>query len=128
MDRIPTNYARVTGLEYLDGEDLLHIEQQSRILTLDECFEFLMIDKSQVPEKELDIAERVWRRGRKKAVGMACEALFIQMTQRNGTNACAEYLSKFAGDFQVEGSASPAGTGGGMNFNVFMPGEKPDGD
>ena len=122
-ERLPQNYQEI-DLEYLDADDLLQIEQYAGILELEECYDFLFVDSDDIPESEHDIAVKVHKRGRKKAIGSALGHLIGRMKDRNGTQACIEYLRQFAGTFHIETTPEASASSHGFNSNVIMPDDK----
>jgi len=118
MARIPVDYSGLK-LEFLDQEDLQHIEMKAKGLEFDDCLAYLCIEESDLSEAELNIAKRIWRRGRMGAVNTAAERLFSAMSMRGGGPVAMEYLSKMSGTFQIE--ATPVGGKTGFTFNVVMP-------
>ena len=119
MDRLPTNYTKVRGLEYIDNEDLLSIEQDSRFLDLDDCLIALFVDKRKLSDWELDVVTQVHKRGRQKGITQAGELLFRNMSAKTGTNACLEYLRQFSSDFTIDVTPMHSGSSSGFNFNVY---------
>ena len=122
-DRMPINYNKIEGLNYIDCEDLLSIELNAKVLELPQCFELLFIVQDELPQDELEYCQSAHKRGRHKGLTQACDHLFRNMQARNGTNACIEYLRQFSGTFQVDIIPS-AGSATGFNFNVIMPEDK----
>ena len=104
-------------LEVLSSDDLQVIEIKSSILTLDECFSYLLLNRDDIKEEDLVIAERVWKRGRLSAVHKAGDKLFSQMTQRGGAQAAFDYLRQMSPTFQAEITTKGKS---GFSFNVVI--------
>jgi len=122
MSRMEITYKGVE-LEFLDIEDLQCIEQRAKGLTLEECFEYLLVTTEEIPKADLVIAKKAHRRGRSAALHTAVNCLFGSMTMRGGGTSAMEYLKQLSGTFTVE--ATPVGTAkGGFQFNVVMPEEE----
>jgi hypothetical protein len=119
MSRTNPDYKNVE-LEYLDSDDMLAIELKAKALDLEECLGFLCVDQADVPEADMKVAKKAWRRGRSVALNTAAEKMFSAMSMRGGGVVAMDYLSKLSNTFQVE--ATPLGkTGDGFTFNVVMP-------
>ena len=102
----------------LTEEDCVGITLASRSLSLEECYDYLLIDKSELSPAEIKFAERIYRRGRAIGVKDAGDKLFQHMGNRNGGQTALEYLKKMSGDFSAEVVAS---SGKGFQFNVTIP-------
>ena len=113
------NNLRDLDLVYLDQEDLIHIEVKSKVLSFDECLEFLCIPPAEVPAEELDIAKRIWRKGRVSGLNKAGEKLFASMDMRGGGAVAFDYLKQLSGTFSAE--ITPTKSAAGFVFNVVMP-------
>jgi len=122
MRRISTNY-RELKLDYLDPEDLNVIEIRAKALSLDECYDYLCIDKEDLPEDEARYAKKAWRRGRMSALSTAADKLFSSMEGRNGGQIAFDYLRSLSSTFSLEPTSPGAGStsGGGFSFNVVLP-------
>jgi len=121
MSRTKLDYNKAT-LEFLDSEDLLHIELKSKALTFEECLDFLCIKQQDIPPAELEIALMAHKRGRANAIVTACDNLFGAMKVRGGAEAAIHYLKQTSKEFKVTATNSP-GTGNGFSFTVNMPEE-----
>ena len=119
-ERLSTNYASIDNLAYIDAEDLIAIEINAKILTIEECYALLFIMPDELSEHEDYCANMAHTRGRKKALVLAADNLFSQMGSRNGSVACMSYLQQMSGNFSLEVTPSPGSTSG-FSFNVFMP-------
>ena len=124
-DRPNTNYANVTGLTVLDKGDLLSIELMAKTLSLEEALAVLFLTLDELTEHETNLVNRVWRKGRNKAVQEAGDHLFAQMRTRNGTVASLEYLKQMSSTFQLVVSPT-SNSSSGFSFNVFPPGSRPE--
>lgn len=118
-DRMPQNYNELE-LNFLDAEDLINIEVKAKALSLEECFDFLCIEESHVPEAEMNYARKAHRRGRAAGINEACNNMFGAMKLRGGGAVALDYLKRMSKDFQVEAEPSP-GSNSGFSFNVIMP-------
>lgn len=119
MARLPTNYNKLEDLPTIEPDDLLNIELLARVLSVQECFEYLLLEESELTAEELAICNKVHRRGLKRGIHEATQALFSQMKSRGGTDACLNYLKTFAGQFTVE--TEPGGAAAaGFNFSVTL--------
>lgn len=103
----------------LSEEDCITLVLVARSLSLDECFDYLLIDKQSLAEAEQRFAELLHRRGRAIGVKDATDKLFLHMATRNGGQSALEYLKQFSGDFSVE--VSQGAGQGGFQFNVTIP-------
>lgn len=120
MARLPTSYKEIEAKEpHLDSEDYKNIERQARVLSLDECYLYLGCEVKELSTEELELAERVWNRGRMAAIGLAGERFFAQMSQRGGAVPALEYLQQMSGTFQAE--VVPNAVGAGFSFSVNIP-------
>lgn len=128
--RITTNYNSIKDLVYITSEDLNVIEINAALLDLPELYSMLFIEAEHLTEAEVRYTEAAHLRGKKKAIANASDHLFARMKERNGTAACVEFLQncgKFSIDAESSGSTSGNGSSG-FAFNVFMPGDKSEGD
>ena len=124
MDRLPTSYNLLEGLKYISSDDLISIEKNAALLSLEETYEMLFIEPDHLSEDELLYCRKAHRRGKKMAIANACDVLFQRMRDRNGTSACIEFLQN-CGKFSIDAKADPthATKSSGFSFNVFMDGE-----
>lgn len=102
----------------LGEAECVEIVLAARSLSLDECFDYLLVDKAELGEDELRFAELLHRRGRAIGVKDAADKLFLHMSTRNGGQSALEYLKQFSGDFSVEVQQSSSS---GFQFNVTIP-------
>ena len=121
-ERIPTDYKQIDGLEYIDHEDLYFIESSASGMELEQCLTALMIDKSDLSDRETDVVKKVWARGRELGIKTAFTCLFDSMKGKSGTPASVEYLKQFASTFSAETVPTP-GSSSGFSFNVNLNGE-----
>lgn len=119
--RLPTKIRDIEGLEFLNVDDLLDIERAAASISLDDCFDLLMVDKAEIPPYDLSVATKVHKRGRASGVQTAVDKLFTHMSTRAGGTSSLEYLKQMSGEFQVE--ATPLSQGKGFSFAVNIPGE-----
>lgn len=110
--------AKAKEFDNLDADCCVQIVLGAKALSLDECFDYLLIDKQTLTPDELSFANLLHRRGRAIGVKDAADKLFMHMSTRAGGQSALEYLKQFSGDFSVEVQAS-AGTG--FQFNVTIP-------
>lgn len=121
-DRMEKNYSDL-DLGYLDSEDLLNIEIKAKALSLEECFAFLCIEETDIPEAELVYAKKAHRKGRAAGISSACDNMFAAMKLRGGGIVALDYLKRMSKDFSVEAEASP-GSNTGFSFTVVMDEDK----
>jgi hypothetical protein len=117
MARLPTSYRDLKELKGITDEDLDIIELKAKVLSLDETFMFIGIEKEEISEDDMKICNRVWNRGRMKAIDDAGTRLFSQMQQRGGAAPALDYLRQMSGTFQAEITPQAAG---GFKFNVVI--------
>lgn len=103
----------------LSEEDCITLVLVARSLSLEECFDYLLIDRTTLTETENRFCELLHRRGRAIGVKDATDKLFLHMATRNGGQSALEYLKQFSGDFSVEVQGGQSG--GGFQFNVTIP-------
>ena len=115
-DRI--NYRKLE-LDYLDSADLETIEAKARCLTLEECFDYLFIDPTELTEAEHNYARKAWRRGRMDGIVTATNKLFSCMSTRNGGTIALEYLRSLSDTFHI--SPDTQSTSSEFSFKVTMP-------
>lgn len=120
--RIPPNLRDIKGLLFLTVDDLKLVEEAASSLSIDQCFDLLMIEEGEVPADEAILFRKVHKRGRAKGVTTAVEKLFIHMTTRQGGASAIEYLQKMSGEFAVNVESAKKGTG--FSFNVIIPEDK----
>ena len=119
MSRTEIDYKN-EELDYLDKDDMIAIELKAKALTLEECLAFLCVDIADVPEAEIKVAKKAWRRGRSVALDSAASKMFAAMSMRGGGVVAMDYLKQLSDTFSVE--ATPIGkSGDGFTFNVVMP-------
>lgn len=105
-------------LKVLSVDDLQNIQTRAKILSFEECLTWLGYKADEVPELELDWAERAHARGALEAVHDAAKHLFSNMKTRNGAQAALEYLKAKSADFQME--IVPSAGGKGFSFSANM--------
>lgn len=105
----------------LSEDDCVEITLSAKSLSLEECYDSLLIDPTVLSPAEITFAQQLHKYGRAIGVKDATEALFYHMKTKNGDNASLEYLRQMGGEFSVE--VNPANKGGGFAFNVSI-GEK----
>lgn len=112
----------VKGFKNLTEDDCTEITLSAKSLSLEECYDSLLIDPTSLEEAEIKFAEQLHKYGRAIGVKDATESLFYHMKTKNGADASLEYLRQMGGEFSVE--VNPTGKGaGGFSFNVNI-GEK----
>ena len=112
----------VKGFENLAEEECIEITLSAKSLSLEECYDSLLIDPLSLEPAEIKFAEQLHRYGRAIGVKDATENLFYHMKTKNGADAALEYLRQLGGEFSVEVNPT-AGGKGGFSFNVNI-GEK----
>lgn len=114
---------RCESFKTLTKEECFAITLSARALSLDECMDYLLIDKECLTPDELSFSQQLHRHGRATGVKDACDKLFLHMSTKNGGQSSLEYLKQFSGDFAVEVSQASSS---GFQFNVVIPepGEK----
>jgi hypothetical protein len=124
MDR--ANYTGLPELEYLDAQDLEVIEVRSKALSLEECYDYLLIDVDALTPAEVALCKKAWRRGRMSSISTAADKLFNSMDTRNGGAIALEYLRALSSTFHLEPTDPGSGSvsAGGFSFNVVMPEDK----
>lgn len=98
----------------------LEIHEASKTLTLEECLAVCLLNKEELDADELNLAEKVYNRGRAIGIKDAGEKLFAHMSTRNGGQSALEYLAHVTETFSGEVTVS-AGAGKGFSFNVTIP-------
>ena len=124
MDR--ANYTGLPELQYLDSQDLEVIEVRAKALSLEECYDYLLIDADELSEAEAALCKKAWRRGRMSSISTAADKLFNSMDTRNGGSIALEYLRALSSTFHLEPTDPGSGSvsAGGFSFNVVMPEDK----
>lgn len=110
---------KVKDFDTLTKEECVEIVLASCTLSLDECFDYLLIDKAELSEAELGFCNLLHRRGRAIGVKNASDKLFMHMATRNGGQSALEYLKSMSGEFAVEVTANQSHRG--FSFNVSIP-------
>ncbi len=118
MARLPTQYHLIDDLVEITAEDLQVIEVRASVLTLDECFQYLLIDKEDISDEDLAIASKVWKRGRLASISAAGDKLFASMAHKGGAQPAFDYLRQMSATFQAE--ITPASKSSGFKFNVVI--------
>lgn len=109
---------KAAEFENLTENECCELVLCAKALSLDECFDYLLIDKTILTSAESKFAELLHKRGRAIGVKDAADKLFAHMATRNGGQSALEYLKQFSGDFAVEVQQS---SGSGFQFNVTIP-------
>lgn len=112
----------VKGFENLSEEECIEITLSAKSLSLEECYDSLLIVPTDLSAEETKFAEQLHKYGRAIGVKDATESLFYHMKTKNGADASLEYLRQMGGEFSVEVNPT-AGGKGGFSFNVNI-GEK----
>lgn len=102
----------------LRPSDLVSVESNSHILTIDQCIEQLGIRKEALSQAEMYYVGFAHKKGLAKHISNACTSLFNNMNTRNGGSSALEYLKA-----KQEGFAKISVTpdaGGGFSFKVVM--------
>ena len=111
----------VKDFDNLTEADCNEITISAKSLSIEECYDSLLIDPSELEPAEIKFAQQLHKYGRAIGVKDATESLFYHMKTKNGADASLEYLRQLGGEFSVE--VNPANKGGGFAFNVSI-GEK----
>ena len=120
LPRIPKQMRELeTELSYLLYTDLEQIYAASRTLTLNDCYDLIGLDPSEIPERDKLFAEAAHRKGRAYAIQYAGNQLFVQMVGKSALQASLEYLKTMSGTFTAE-VETPVGGKGGFSFNVNL--------
>ena len=102
----------------MDADDLQVIEMKAKALTLEECYDFLCVDPSELGEKEAAIAKKVWRKGRVEGISTAVDRMFSSMATRGGGDVALNYLQKMSSSFSATEAPSASG---GFSFEITIP-------
>lgn len=111
----------VKGFDNLTEADCTEITLSAKSLSLEECWDSLLLDPSKLSPEEVTFAEKLHKYGRAIGVKDATESLFYHMKTKNGADASLEYLRQMGGEFSVD--VVPGGGAKGFAFNVNI-GEK----
>lgn len=111
----------VKDFKNLSEDDCTEITLSAKSLSIDECYDLLLIDPSALTPAETKFALQLHKYGRAIGVKDATEALFYHMKTKNGADASLEYLRQLGGEFSVD--IVPGGSKSGFSFNVNI-GEK----
>ena len=111
----------VKGFENLSEDDCTEITVSAKSLSLEECYDLLLIDATSLTTAEITFAQQLHKYGRAIGVKDATESLFYHMKTKNGADASLEYLRQLGGEFSVD--VVPGGDKTGFSFNVNI-GEK----
>lgn len=111
----------VKGFEKLTEDDCIEITLSAKSLSLEECYDSLLIDPANLETAEITFAQQLHKYGRAIGIKDAAESLFYHMKTKNGADASLEYLRKMGGEFSV--NVVPGGSSTGFAFNVNI-GEK----
>lgn len=102
-----------------DEGTLYEVETLASSLNENEVLDYYALQPTDLDQSPSDLLwfNRAFKRGRTKAKLQASQALFNQMNQRNGQQACLAYLQRFAKNFegQVEQSNDKA-----YSFTVLL--------
>ena len=111
----------VKGFDKLSEDDCVEITLSAKSLSLEECYDSLLIDPLSLEPAEIKFAEQLHKYGRAIGVKDATENLFYHMKTKNGADASLEYLRQMGGEFSVD--VVQGGGNKGFSFNVNI-GEK----
>lgn len=111
----------VKGFGTLTEDDCTEITLSAKSLSLEECYDSLLIDPTSLEPAEIKFAEQLHKYGRAIGVKDATENLFYHMKTKNGADASLEYLRQMGGEFSVD--VNTTGKGSGFSFQVNI-GEK----
>lgn len=105
----------------LKEEACAEIIRSAKSLSIEECFDSLMITQTELTVEEAEFAERLHKYGRALGVRDATEKLFTHMSSKGGADAAVTYLRQLGGEFSV--NVAQQG-GNGFTFNVDLTGKK----
>lgn len=108
----------VKDFDKLSEDDCIEITLVAKSLSLEECFDMLLIDQTALSQAESVFAERLHRYGRSIGVKDAAENLFYHMKTKNGADAALEYLRKMGGEFSVAVGSTHGKSG--FTFTIDM--------
>ena len=111
----------VKVFEKLTESDCIDITLSAKSLSLEECYDSLMIDAADLSTAEVRFAEQLHRYGRAIGVKDATDNLFYHMKTKSGADAALEYLRKMGSEFSID--VVPGAGKSGFSFNVNI-GEK----
>lgn len=111
----------VKGFKLLTEADCIDITLSAKSLSIEECFDSLLIDPAELSQAENAFAQRLHKYGRAIGVKDATDSLFYHMKTKGGDSAALEYLRQLGGEFSVD--IVPGGPNKGFSFNVNI-GEK----
>lgn len=109
------------SFKLLNEECCTHIVMSAKSLSIEECYDSLLITVGDLSAEEIAFAERLHRYGRAIGVKDATEKLFAHMSTKNGADAAVTYLRQMGGEFSVD--VTP-GSSSGFAFNVNLTGKK----
>lgn len=107
----------VKEFKNLSEDECIEITLSAKSLSLEECYDSLLIDPLSLTPAEVKFAQQLHKYGRAIGVKDATENLFYHMKTKNGADASLEYLRQMGGEFSVEVNPT-AGSKGGFSFNV----------
>lgn len=113
--------AAVPDFDTLTESDCADFVLASRALSVEECYDYLMIDQDSLSEQERKFLMSLHKYGRAIGVKDATDKLFQHMSTRNGGQSVLDYLRQMSGEFSVEVVAN---TKSGFNFNVVIDKDK----
>lgn len=111
----------VKGFNNLTEDECIEITLSAKSLSLEECYDSLLIDPLSLDTAEAKFAQQLHKYGRAIGVKDATENLFYHMKTKNGADASLEYLRQMGGEFSVD--VVPGAGGKTFSFNVNI-GEK----
>lgn len=106
----------------LTEADCIEITLSAKSLSIDECYDSLLIDATTLTSAEIAFAQRLHKYGRAIGVKDAADSLFYHMKTKNGGDTAFEYLRQVGGEFSVDVVPGTPGKSG-FSFNVNI-GEK----
>lgn len=109
------------GFETLDFDMCVCFVTYASALSIEECYDYLLIDESELSQAEKDFSQRLHRRGRAIGVKDACDNLFMHMKTRAGGQSAIEYLTKVSSEFGMTAHKTSAG---GFQFQIVLPPEE----
>ena len=108
----------VKEFKNLSEDECIEITLSSKSLSLEECYDSLLIDHLSLTPAEIKFAEQLHKYGRAIGVKDATESLFYHMKTKNGADASLEYLRQLGGEFSVDVVSSAGKSGFRFNVNI----------
>lgn len=94
------------------------VHKMSASLSLEECYDILLLEPSDLTPAENKFFEKVYKRGKACHISIACDHLFSNMKTARGGPVAMDYLTRQSGQFSVEAQKTNSG---GLSFRVVIP-------